>query len=205
MTVSPFNQHQVLEGERIKLAPMKLEHAPGLLSINHPDIWAFMFTEINTLQEMESWVSEAVKLRDQQLALPFVVILKETDEIVGTTRLYEMNERQRSCELGSTWYGKDFQRTFVNTESKYVLLRYCFEELGMIRVQLKTDERNVRSRKAIERLGAVKEGIMRNERILANGYVRNAVLYSITNDEWTAVKQGLLNKISQYNGPGLIS
>jgi N-acetyltransferase len=198
MTVSPFDSDLVLEGERIKLAPMKLEHAPELHRINHPEIWAYMFSEISTLHEMERWVSAAVKLREQRLALPFVVMLKETGQIVGTTRLYEINERHKSCELGSTWYGKDFQRTFVNTETKYVVLQYCFEELGMIRVQLKTDERNVRSQKAIERLGAVKEGVMRNERILASGYVRNAVLYSITSDEWAGVKQELLNKIARY-------
>ncbi|WP_175989514.1 GNAT family N-acetyltransferase [Bacillus sp. Marseille-Q1617] len=198
MKVSPFQSYLVLEGERIKLTPMKLDHAPELFRINHPDIWKYMFSEITTLQEMEKLVSEAVKLRDQRLALTFVVRLKETDEIVGTTRLYEINERQKSCELGSTWYGKDFQRTFVNTETKYAVLKYCFEELGMIRVQLKTDERNVRSQKAIERLGAVKEGIMRKERILASGYVRNAVLYSITNDEWAGVKKGLMNKMGRY-------
>ncbi|XXM72329.1 GNAT family N-acetyltransferase [Lysinibacillus sphaericus] len=198
MPVSPFESNLVLEGDRIKLAPMKLEHAPGLFRINHPEIWAFMFSEIHTLGEMERWVSEAVKLREQRLALPFVVILKETDEIVGTTRIYELKESHKSCEVGSTWYGRDSQRTFVNTETKYLILRYCFEELGMIRVQLKTDERNVRSQKAIERLGAVKEGILRNERILASGYVRNAVLYSITNDEWAWVKQGLLDRNARY-------
>jgi N-acetyltransferase len=198
MKVPPFDPDLVLEGGRIKLAPMKLEHAPELLRINHPDIWAFLFSEISTIQEMETWVSEAVKLREQRVALPFVVMLKETEEIVGATRLFELNTRMRSCELGSTWYGRDFQRTFVNTETKYVVLQYCFEELGMNRVLLKTDERNLRSQKAIERLGAVKEGVMRKERILAGGYVRNAVLYSITNDEWPEVKEGLLNKIARY-------
>ncbi|MCA1054168.1 GNAT family N-acetyltransferase [Rossellomorea aquimaris] len=200
MTVSPFDPQFVLEGERIKLVPMKLEHARDLFRINDRDLWAFMFSEISTLEEMERWVSEAVKLRGQRAALPFVVMLKDTDEIVGTTRMYEWNEKQKSCEVGSTWYDKDYQRTFANTETKFVLLQFCFEQLGMIRVQLKTDERNVRSRKAIERLGAVKEGILRNERILANGYVRNAVLYSITKEEWAGVKRGLRDRMEHYRG-----
>lgn len=188
-----FNKPPTLEGERIKLIPMEYEHSISLFHINHLEIWAFMLSEIKTKQEMDKWVANAIHLREQQMALPFVVILKETNQIIGTTRLYEINTKQRSCELGSTWYGVDFQRTFVNSDCKFLLLKYCFDELNFIRVQFKTDERNTRSQKAIERLGATKEGIIRNERILSNGYIRNAVLYSITNDEWCSIKQNFPN------------
>lgn len=199
MSILQFQKLTVLEGERIKLVPMELIHATELFAINHLDIWTFMLSEVKTLQEMENWVANAIQLREQKLALPFVVMLKETNEIVGTTRLYEINEKQKSCELGSTWYSKDFQRSFVNSNCKYLLLKYCFEELQFIRVQFKTDERNKSSQKAIERLGAVKEGIMRNERILSNGFIRNTVLYSITNDDWSSVKQGFKDRDTYYS------
>jgi RimJ/RimL family protein N-acetyltransferase len=193
-----FREPPILENERIKLVPMEIDHSGPLYSINHSDTWAFMFLEVKTKQDMDEWVANAVNLREQKLALPFVVILKETNQVVGTTRMYEINETNRSCEIGSTWYGVDYRRTFVNSDCKHLLLKYCFETLGMIRVQLKTDERNVRSQKAIERLGATKEGILRKERILANGYFRNAVLYSITDNDWSSVKQGFVDRNAAY-------
>ncbi|MGE8203059.1 GNAT family N-acetyltransferase [Heyndrickxia sp. NPDC080065] len=194
-----FQNPPTLESERIKLIPMKIEHAAPLFTINDPKNWVFMLTSVNTENDMQEWAATAIKLREQKTGLPFVVVLKDSNQVVGTTRLYEINLNQRSCELGSTWYGTSYQRTFVNSDCKFLLLKYCFEELQMIRVQLKTDERNKRSQKAIERLGAVKEGIMRKERILSDGYIRNAVLYSITNDEWPAVKQGLLERKAAYS------
>jgi RimJ/RimL family protein N-acetyltransferase len=193
-----FIEPPTLENERIKLIPMEIEHSNSLFNISYPEIWAFLLSEIKTKQEMEQWVTKAIQLREKKIALPFVVILKETNQVIGTTRLYEINLDQRSCELGYTWYGINYQRSFVNSDCKFLLLKYCFEKLNLIRVQIKTDERNLRSQKAIERLGATKEGIMRNERILSNGYIRNAVLYSITNDDWSSVKQGFIDRESYY-------
>ncbi|MBH8599391.1 MULTISPECIES: GNAT family N-acetyltransferase [unclassified Thermoactinomyces] len=193
-----FENPPVLEGKRIRLVPMEFEHVKPLFKINDPSIWTYTLTEIRTEKEMEDWVAEAIRLRLEKTALPFVVIIKDTNQVAGATRLFNMNGKQRCCELGSTWYGVEYQRTFVNSEAKFLLLQFCFEELGLIRVQLKTDERNLRSQAAIERLGAVKEGILRNERILHNGYIRNAVLYSITNQEWEKVKQGLLEREKRY-------
>ncbi|QQZ08697.1 GNAT family N-acetyltransferase [Heyndrickxia vini] len=194
-----FNNPPTLENERIKLIPMQKGHVQSLYVINDPSHWNYMLTIVKSEQEMQEWVSAAIKLREQQSALPFVVLLKETNQVVGTTKMSYIDFKQKSCEIGSTWYGTDFQRTFVNTDTKLLLLTYCFEELKMIRVQLKTDERNLRSQKAIERLGAVKEGILRNERILSDGYIRNAVVYSITNQEWKTVKKGLIEKRNSYS------
>lgn len=194
-----FNNPPTLENERIKLIPMQKEHAQSLYVINDPSHWNYMLTTVKSEQEMQEWVSAAIKQREQQSALSFVVLLKETNQVVGTTKMSYIDFKQKSCEIGSTWYGTDFQRTFVNTDTKLLLLAYCFEELKMIRVQLKTDERNLRSQKAIERLGAVKEGILRNERILSDGYIRNAVVYSITNQEWKTVKKGLIEKRNSYS------
>ncbi|MBE1555240.1 GNAT family N-acetyltransferase [Sporosarcina limicola] len=194
-----FQKPPTLENDRIKLIPMEVEHSLSLFVINHPAIWTFMLIDVKAQQDMDEWVTNAVKLRNQGTALPFVVLLKETNQVVGTTRLYEINKNQKSCELGSTWYGVNAQRTFVNSDCKFLLLKYCFEELELIRVQIKTDERNERSQKAIERLGATKEGVLRNERILSSGYIRNAVLYSITNSDWGAIKRTFINRNTHYS------
>ncbi|MED1865236.1 GNAT family protein [Fictibacillus nanhaiensis] len=198
-----FTKPTILENNDVKLIPLEFEHSISLFQINHSDHWAYMLTTINTKQEMDEWISNAIQLREKGLALPFVIVNKRNEQIVGTTRLYEINSTQRSCELGSTWYGKDYQRTFVNSACKQLLLTFCFETLNFIRVQFKTDERNVRSQKAIERLGAVKEGLIRNERILSNGYIRNAVLYSITKEEWKDVNQGFIEREEKYRSRSL--
>ncbi|BCB02542.1 GNAT family N-acetyltransferase [Bacillus sp. KH172YL63] len=193
-----FTAPPILENEKIRLEPMTESHAQDLYKLNTPDIWTYMLREIVTLEEMQAWMGEAIQLREKKLALPFIVRVKGTNKIAGTTRLFDINPIHRSCELGSTWYGREYQRTFVNSACKAMLLGYCFETLGMIRVQFKTDERNERSQKAIERLGAVKEGVLRNERILSNGYIRNAVVYSITNEEWPAVKEQFGKREKRY-------
>ena len=198
MNKNLFHSQPTLETEKIKLIPLEVRHSKDLLEVNDPEIWSFMLTEISTLEEMKQWVSAAVRLREQETAIPFAVVLKEQNKIIGSTRLFEINLTQKSCELGSTWYSKDHQRSFVNSHCKYLILRYCFEELGMMRVQIKTDERNLRSQRAIERLGAVKEGVLRKERILSEGYVRNAVVYSILDEEWPSIKEGFFLRDSKY-------
>lgn len=186
----------ILKNEKVILEPLQQSHSTALYKQNHPDIWSFMLSKIDSLEEMVNWVAAAIHLREKQIAFPFVVKLKEDNRIIGTTRLSDIDFDHKSCELGSTWYGKHYQRSFVNTNCKYLILQYCFEELNFVRVQFKTDERNITSQKAIERLGAIKEGVLRNEKILQNGYIRNSVIYSITNSDWISIKPELKNKAS---------
>lgn len=193
-----YQNPPTLENERIKLIPMEMDHVQPLFAMSDSGVWEFMLTEVKTEKQMHHWVEKAVELRREGTALPFVVILKETNQLVGTTRLFNIDFNQKACEIGSTWYGPRFRRTFVNSDCKFLLLQFCFEEMRFIRVQLKTDERNIRSQKAIERMGAVKEGVLRNERILDNGYIRNAVLYSITKEEWPTVKEGFIRRNALY-------
>ncbi|SHE33215.1 Protein N-acetyltransferase, RimJ/RimL family [Seinonella peptonophila] len=193
-----FEHPPTLQNDRIQLVPMQEKHAIDLFKISDKAIWKFMLQQMETLKDMQTWVKQAIQMRKEHHALPFAVIHKENQHIIGATRLYEFNFIQKSCELGATWYQKNYQRTFVNTDCKLLLLQYCFETLGMIRVQLKTDERNLPSQKAIERLGAKKEGLLRNERILENGYIRNAYIYSIIQSEWSQVKENLLRKVNEY-------
>lgn len=108
--------------------------------------------------------------------------------VVGSTRLYDISLDRQTVELGATFYDKSVQKTSINTECKFLLLKHAFEHLNMVRVQIKTDIQNIGAQRAIERIGGVKEGILRNERMLHNGRIRDAVLYSITNNEWNVVK-----------------
>jgi RimJ/RimL family protein N-acetyltransferase len=123
--------------------------------------------------------------------LPFAVIHLPDEKVAGATRYLNINREYRNLEIGGTWYGGAYQRTAVNTESKYLLLKHAFEDLGCLRVQIKTDQRNLRSQRAIERLGATREGILRDHIIMSDGYLRSSVIYSILKREWPGVKARL--------------
>ena len=120
-----------------------------------------------------------------------------TERAIGATRYLNIDPGNRNLEIGGTWYGLEHQGTGVNAEAKYLLLRHAFESLGCLRVQLKTDLRNIRSQRAIERLGAVKEGLLRKHMTQPGGYVRDSLIYSIIDDEWPAVKSGLEARLEQ--------
>ncbi|CAM4153664.1 GNAT family N-acetyltransferase [Lacicoccus alkaliphilus] len=186
-----------LENERIKLIPLQLSHADELQAINHESIWSYMLFQATTLPLMDEWIRSAIELRDQLKSIPFAVVLKTTGEVVGSTRIQHMDYERQSCEIGATWFGTKAQRSFINSDSKYLLLEFCFETLNMMRVQVRVDERNERSSRAVERLGFTKEGILRKERAL-HGIPRNLIIFSIIDDEWPEVKRNLLIKHQSY-------
>jgi len=182
-----------LMGKVVRLEPLSLAHVADLCEVGlDDDIWRYMlYGWVRTPQDMQRWVESMLALQEKGTDLPFAVIHLASNRAIGATRYLEIRPADRGLEIGGTWYGKAYQRTAVNTESKYLLLKHAFEQLGCIRVQFKTDLRNVRSQKAIERLGAVKEGILRNHRILPDGTIRHSVYYSIIAEEWPAVKARL--------------
>ena len=183
----------VLTGRHVRLEPMTEAHVPGLakLGIGQP-FWDFMvYGKINTVDDMHNWVLDVLSRAEKGTDLPFVAIHLESGRVAGATRYLNIMPNDRGLEIGGTWYGSEFQRTVVNTECKYLLFQHAFETLGCIRVQLKTDSRNVRSQKAIERIGAAKEGILRNHMILPDGYYRHSVYYSVLDTEWQDVKKRL--------------
>ncbi len=189
MQVNPV----VLTGNHVRLEPMTEAHIPGLAEIGiGQNFWHFMlYGEMKTVDDMRNWVADILNRAIKGGDAPFVAVQLASGRIAGATRYMNIMPQDRGLEIGGTWYGADFQRTPVNTEAKYLLLRHAFETLGVIRVQLKTDSRNVRSQTAIERLGAVKEGVLRNHMILPDGYFRHSVYYSILDVEWPAVKSRL--------------
>jgi len=187
MEVKPI----ILQGKHVRLEPMTETHIPALaeIGVGQP-FWDFMvYGRMETADDMRGWVQDILSRAEKGKDLPFVAIQLESGRVAGATRYMNIMPNDRGLEIGGTWYGPEFQRTVVNTECKYLLLSHAFETLGCIRVQLKTDLRNQRSQKAIERIGAVKEGVLRNHMILPNGHYRHSVYYSILDTEWPEVKR----------------
>jgi len=182
-----------LEGNYVRLEPMTEAHVSGLTEIGAGQLfWDFMvYGNVNTLDDMHSWVRDMLARAEKGTDLPFVAIHLASGRVAGATRYLNIMPKDRGLEIGGTWYGLEFQRSPVNTECKYLLLKHAFETLGCIRVQLKTDLRNERSQKAIERIGAQKEGVLRNHMILPDGRIRHSVYYSILDAEWDEVKKRL--------------
>ena len=183
----------ILQGKYVRLEPMTEAHAPALaqLGVGQP-FWDFMvYGRMETVDDMREWVQDILARAEKGTDVPFVAIHSDSGHVAGASRYMNIIPKDRGLEIGGTWYGPEYQRTVVNSECKYLLLQHAFEKLGCIRVQLKTDLRNERSQRAIERLGAVKEGVLRNHMILPDGYYRHSVYYSILDTEWTAVKKRL--------------
>lgn len=189
-----------LQGKHVRLEPMTEAHVPGLAQIGiGQSFWDFMlYGNIQTEADMRNWVLDILSRAEKGTDLPFVAIHLASGRVAGATRYLNIMPKDRGLEIGGTWYGTDFQRTPVNTECKYLLLSHAFETLNCIRVQLKTDKRNERSQKAIERLGAKKEGILRNHMILPDGRFRDSVFYSILDTDWADVKKNLEEMMTKY-------
>ena len=189
-------QPVTLTGRFVRLAPLGLEHVPGLFASNDPSIWKYMlYGDILKEEDMRAWVEDMLNRRRAGADFPFVVEHLATGKLAGATRYLEIRPPHRGLEIGGTWYGREFQRTQVNTETKYLMLKHAFETLGCIRVQFKADSRNERSLAAIERIGAVREGVLRNHMVLLDGNYRHSVYFSILDTEWPAVKARLEEKL----------
>jgi RimJ/RimL family protein N-acetyltransferase len=186
-----------LTGRVVRLEPLSEAHVPDLAAVGlEPSIWRFMlYGNIDRAEKLAAFVRELLAWQADGTDLPFAVIHLGENRAIGCTRYMDIRPEHRGLEIGGTWYGLRYQRTSVNTESKYLLLRHAFETLGCIRVQFKTDSRNQRSQDALERIGAAKEGILRNHMITPEGVVRHSVYYSIIDSEWPRVKVDLESKL----------
>lgn len=190
---TPWVSPVTLQGQYVRLEPLNEIHIPGLIEIGKgQDFWNFMlYGRMETEKDMRNWVLDIMSRADKGTDQPFAVIHLASGRVAGATRYLNIVPNDRGLEVGGTWYGLDFQRTVVNTECKYLLFTHAFEVLKCIRLQIKTDLRNVRSQKAIERIGAKKEGILRNHMILPDGRYRDSVFYSVIDSEWPDVKKRL--------------
>jgi RimJ/RimL family protein N-acetyltransferase len=185
-----------LEGARIRLEPLTEAHHADLSAVGlDDDIWRWSPKPVRTRGEMALYIAVALAEQAAGRALPFAVIDKATGRAIGSTRYGAIERAHRRLEIGWTWLARPSQRTAANTEAKYLLLRHAFETLGCIRVELKTDALNERSRAAIRRIGGREEGTLRNHMITAGGRVRDTVYYSILDREWPAVKRELEHRL----------
>jgi N-acetyltransferase len=190
-----------LSGKHIRLEPLRPGHAGALLAVAQaPEIWTWMSALPVTPDAMDAWIAEALAAQDRGLEYPFTVILMAGNRVVGSTRYMDVQAASKGVEIGWTWYAPDTWGTAVNPEAKFLLLRHAFEEWGAIRVQLKTDLKNVRSQAAIKKLGAKQEGILRSHRFRRDGSIRDSVIFSIIRDEWPQVKAALESRLAQGSG-----
>lgn len=181
----------------MRLEPLSLDHLPGLVAVGlDPELWRWMPIVVSTAEQMKELVETAIQDHQNNAALPFATIERSSGKVVGTTRLFNIEHTHRRVEIGWTWIARPWQRTAVNTEAKFLMLRHAFEKLGCIRVELKTDSLNERSRAAILRLGAKEEGTLRNHMIVSTGRIRHTIYFSILDSEWSVVKAGLEAKLA---------
>jgi RimJ/RimL family protein N-acetyltransferase len=188
-----------LEGSSVRLEPLEeVRHFAGLCDIGlDPELWRLVPYRVTTPEEMRGYIRQALAAETAGTALPFAQIERATGRVVGSARYMNIDAANRRLEIGATWIAAPWQRTAINTEAKYLLLRHAFETLGCIRVELKTDALNERSRKAILRIGAKEEGTLRQHMITWSGRLRDTVYFSILDAEWPEVKLELEEKLKQ--------
>lgn len=189
--------YTTLQGPRIRLRPLHADDADKLVAAaSDGRLWELPFTVVPSANTVASYIANALAGRDAGTVMPFVTEDLAMGQVIGSTRFWKIDTKNRKLEIGSTWLSASWQRSHANSEAKYLMLRYAFEVLHCVRVQFTTDETNAKSRAAILRLGAQQEGIVRNERIMPDGRKRNSVRFSIIDSEWAAVKEGLEKRLA---------
>lgn len=185
-----------LEGRHVRLEPLSRAHHADLTTVGlDPELWRWIPTPVRTPEEMNAYIETALQEQERRVSLPFAIIEKSGSRAIGSTRYGNIDRTHHRLEIGWTWVAPAWQRTAVNTEAKYLLLRHGFETLGCMRVELKTDSLNERSRAAILRIGAREEGTFRNHMITSTGRIRHTVYFSIIDSEWPDVKARLQSKL----------
>lgn len=187
-----------LEGAHVRLEPLSQTHHQALTQIGlDEELWRWIPTQVRTSGEMAAYIAKALEEQTRGVSLPFAIVDKSSNRAIGSTRYGNIDREHRRVEIGWTWVARDWQRTAVNTECKYLLLRHAFEKLGCIRVEFKTDSQNDRSRAALLRIGAKQEGVFRNHMITSSGRIRHTVYFSVIDSEWSAVKASLEAKLKR--------
>lgn len=187
----------LLSTDRLTLRPLSLADIPALAeAAKDGELWEKKTTTVPRPEGFEAYVQKALELQASGLAVPFTTVVSEGDRVVGSTRYMNIDAANHRVEIGTTWIAKSWQRTFVNTHAKFLMLRHAFEVLGCNAVELRTHRLNDQSRAAIERLGAKLDGILRQHMIMPDGHIRDTAVYSIVRDEWPAVKAKLERKMA---------
>ena len=194
-------QPVTLEGNLVRLEPMGVEHVDALWDAGrYPGLWHWTQYAIGTPQDMRRYVEDALSVREAGTSMPFVTIWRKGDRVIGSTRFAAYEPLHRRVEIGWTWISPRWQRTGANLEAKLLMLRYAFEDLGLLRVEFKTDALNNESREALSRIGAHEEGTMRSHMVTASHRVRDSVYFSIIADEWPEVERALSERLTRGGG-----
>jgi N-acetyltransferase len=185
-----------LEGRGVRLEPLAASHHAALCEVGlDPELWRLIPYRASTPDEMRGYIRSALEAQAAGTAIPFATVDKVSGRLIGSTRFMNIDVANRRVEIGSTWIAKPWQGTAVNTEAKYLMLRHAFETWGCIRVELKTDALNQRSREAMLRIGAREEGTLRQHMVTWSGRLRDTVYFSILDSEWPGVKADLEAKL----------
>jgi RimJ/RimL family protein N-acetyltransferase len=188
----------ILEGAQVRLEPLTLEHHAALCEVGlDPELWQWIPYRATTAEEMLAYVQNALKDQATGIALPFATVERSTGRVIGSTRYMNIDRPNRRVEIGATWIAKPWQRSVINTEAKYLMLRHAFETQGCVRVELKTDALNQKSRNAILRIGAKEEGTLRRHIVTWTGRIRDSVYFSVLDSEWLEVKAALEAKLTR--------
>ena len=187
-----------LKGDYATLEPLSVEHASELGEASKDgELWKLWFTGVPSPETTEAYVKDALDMFDKHTAMPFIIRENKNGTIIGSTRFCNIEEHSKRAEIGYTWYAKSYQRSPINTECKLILLTHAFEQLEAIAVEFRTHWHNQASRRAIERLGAKQDGVLRNHQKMEDGSYRDTVVFSIINHEWSSVKNGLKFKLEE--------
>lgn len=191
----------IIEGKKTKLIPLKMEHKEELMeAAKDGELWKLWYTSVPSEGGVDAYIQTALDQYKNKSAIPFVVINKSSNSIIGSTRYCNIDNQNNRLEIGYTWYAKSHQRTGINTECKYLLLKNAFEVHKVIAVEFRTHWHNHPSRNAILRLGAKQDGILRNHKIDKLGNMRDTVVFSIIQNEWQTIKQSLEYYLIKYAG-----
>ena len=200
MQTSLFQKNIQLSLSNVLLVPLSNEHEQGLIEATKDgDLWNLRITSTPHYSEVHSYIDKALNQKEQGTRYPFAVIEENTAKVLGTTSFHDILENVKRYEIGYTWYAKSVQRTHVNTTCKLLLLEYAFEQLKANTIVLRTDQFNFKSQRAIERLGAKKDGVIRGDLMRKDGTIRDTVMYSIVKGEWENVKAQLQDLLRSYS------
>ena len=195
-------QPVTLEGDVTRLEPLSSAHFAPLCEIGlDPEIWRWMINDVRSPEDLRRYLERALQEQREGKSLPFATVERASGKVVGSTRFGNIDPPNRRVEIGWTWIARPWQRTAINTEAKYLMLRYAFEIWGCARVELKTNAMNYRSRAAILRIGAKEEGTLRKHQISERGVSRDTVYFSIVDTEWPRVKAGIEERMRRRPAP----
>jgi RimJ/RimL family protein N-acetyltransferase len=188
-----------LVGQRVCLEPVRLDHVAALWHAGaYEEIWRYLPYAIRSEDDMRTYIEAELRKQQAGLTCRFVTIARTCAQLVGSTSYLNIDRQHRRLEIGGTWITPSWQRSAVNTEAKYLQLSHAFEALRCIRVEFKTDSLNLKSRRALARIGATEEGTFRNHMIMPDGRLRHSVYFSIVESEWPAVKAHLERLMASY-------